>query len=360
MKSRFAIPALFVLLAWPGLACAQVDLAKLGQGMAGPHTEVLVLGTVHLSEAPKGFKPESLQPLLARLEAFRPDIIAVESIAGEECALIRQYPSIYDPQNVAPFCVDTDKAKAATGLDQSQAVVAVHAAMKDWPAHPTAAERRHLVALFLAAGEPDSAMVQWLQLQKPERHAGDGLDDALVAQMDKRLGYNNEVYQIAAPLAVKLGEQWLYPIDDHTGDNVTIPASQDEAFADAIRKAWGSTRARRQPVGDQQKSLLEHNDILALYRYINRPDISQLMIETDMGATLGDRTPPYYGHMYVTGWEARNLRMAANILVPFREHPGARVLVIVGATHKPWLDRILGQMPNVRIVDAEKVLGAAN
>lgn len=359
MKFRFAM-ILFALLAWSSTACAQVDLAKLRTGMAGPQTEVLVLGTAHLANAPRGFDPASLQPLLARLAAFKPDIIAVESISGEECALIKQYPAIYDPENIAPFCIDTGKAKTATGLDQSQAVAAVHEALRDWPARPTGAQRRHLVALFLAAGEPGSALVQWLQLPQPERHAGDGLDDTLVKEMDKRLGYNNEVYRIAAPLAVSLHEQRLYPIDDHTGDNITIPHAQDEAFAAALRKAWDSSHARRQPIEDHQKALLEHNDTLALYRYLNRPDISQAMIETDMGAALADGTPPYFGHMYVTGWEARNLRMAANVTTTFRERPGARVLVIVGATHKPWLDKILGQMPNVRIVDAEKVLGTGN
>lgn len=360
MKHRFAIPILFALLAWSGMAGAQVELAKLQQGMAGPHTEVLVLGTAHLSNAPKGFKPESLQPLLSRLAAFKPDIIAVESIPGEECALIKQYPSIYDPENVAPFCIDTGKAKTATGLDQPEAVTAVHEAMKTWPAHPSAAQRRHLTALFLAAGEPASALVQWLQLPERERRAGDGLDEALVAQMNKRLGYDNEIYRIAAPLAVKLGEQRLYPIDDHTGDNVTVPHSQDKAFAAAIGKAWDSNLARRQPIEDHQKTLLEHNDTLALYRYLNRPDISQLMIETDMGAALTDGAPPYYGHMYVIGWETRNLRMAANIMATFRERPGVRVLVIVGATHKPWLDNFLRQMPDVQIVDAEAVLAAAH
>jgi len=360
MKFRFAVPALFALLAWSGMACAQVDLAKLQQGMAGPHTQVLVLGTAHLSNAPKGFKPKSLQPLLARLAAFKPDIIAVESIPGEECARIKQYPSIYDPENIAPFCIDTGKAKAATGLDQPQAVVAVHEAMKTWPAHPSAAQRRHLVALFLAAGEPSSALVQWLQLPEPERRAGDGLDDALVAQVNKRLASNNEAYRIAAPLAVMLGEQRVYPIDDHTGDNVTIPHSQDKAFAAAIRKAWDSSRPSVQPMRDREHDLLANNQIMALYRLLNQPASQQAAIEADMGAALGDGVAPYYGHMYVVGWEARNLRMASNIMATFRERPGARVLVIVGATHKPWLDKILGQMPNVQIVDAEKVLGAGN
>jgi hypothetical protein len=359
MTIRTAILSI-TLLGWCGLAHAQVDLSKLRQGIAGPHAEVLVLGTAHLANAPKSFKPESLQPLLARLAAFKPDVIAIESISGEQCALIKQYPSIYDPENLAPFCVDTGDANAATGLDQSRAVVEVHAAMKTWPAHPTPAQRRRLVALFLAAGEPASALVQWLQLPDAERHAGNGLDHALVAQMNKRLGYRNEVYQIAAPLAVELGEQRLYPIDDHTGDNISIPKSEDGAFAAAIRKAWDSSKDRVQAMRDREHRLLSDNRIMALYRLLNQPASQQAAIEADMGAALGDGVAPYYGHMYVTGWEARNLRMAANIVATFRERPGARVLVIVGATHKPWLDKILGQMPNVQIVDAEKVLGTGD
>ncbi|MGH8213417.1 MAG: DUF5694 domain-containing protein [Rhodanobacteraceae bacterium] len=345
-------------LACAGAANAQVNLPKLDAGLAGPRTQVLVLGTAHLSSAPESFNRASLQPLLDRLAAFKPDIIAIEGISGEGCALMAQYPAIYNPENVSPFCFDTRAGKAATGLNVPAAVVAVDKAMQGWPAQPTPSERRHLAALFLACGEPTSAMVQWLQLPQAERRKGDGLDDALVKILDDSVARNNEDYQISAPLAMRLGLQRVYPMDDHTGDNVTIPDSQDKAFADAIRHAWDSARSRMQPIKDRQQELLEHNHTLALYRYLNAPDIGQTTIESDMGAALRDGTPPYYGHMYVAGWEARNLRMAANILATFRELPGARVLVVVGATHKPWLDKILGQMPGVEIVDAEKVLGA--
>jgi hypothetical protein len=355
MGFRLATAGLLAALACPA-AHAQVDLARLAQNVAGPRTQVLVLGTAHLSTAPKNFDPHSLQPLLDRLAAYKPDIIAIEGISGEGCAQMAQYPTRYTPDSVSTFCFDTAAAKAATGLDIPAAVAAVDKAMKTWPAQPTPMQRRHLASLFLACGEPASALVQWLQLPESERHAGDGLDDALVKILDDRIARHNEDYLVAAPLAVKLGEQRVYPIDDHSGDNVQIPESQDNAFGAALRGAWDSEKARSQPSGDHQKDLLAHNRMLALYRYLNQPDVSQLLIETDMGAALHDGKPPYYGRMYVTGWEARNLRMASNILVTFREHPGARVLVIVGATHKPWLDRILGQMPDVEIVDAEKIL----
>jgi hypothetical protein len=36
--------------------------------------------------------------------------------------------------------------------------------------------------------------------------------------------------------------------------------------------------------------------------------------------------------------------------------PGARVLAVVGASHKPWFDSWLGQLQGVDIVDVEKVL----
>ncbi|TAH42145.1 MAG: hypothetical protein EYC71_11235, partial [Gammaproteobacteria bacterium] len=73
---------------------------------------------------------------------------------------------------------------------------------------------------------------------------------------------------------------------------------------------------------------------------------------------MGDPSPQHYGQRYVAGWETRNLRMAANIRAAFRDRPGARVLVIVGNSHKPWLDHLLGLMQGIDLVDAQKILAA--
>ena len=63
----------------PFTAKAQIDLAALDRDMAGPRAKVMVLGTVHLNALPPGFDLASLQGLLDRLAAFRPDIITVEA-----------------------------------------------------------------------------------------------------------------------------------------------------------------------------------------------------------------------------------------------------------------------------------------
>jgi len=356
VKKRLTTYGLFAALLCSGMAQAQaqVDLSGLDKGMAGPPSPVLVLGSVHLSQMPDSFNPESLQPVLARLAAFKPDIITIEAIPGESCAMMARNPAVYAPQDIAPYCNDTRAARAATGLDIPAATAAVKQALAHWPTQPTPIQRRHLAALLLATGDNASALTQWLQLPKAERHAGDGLDDALVARLDGLLTENGEDLQIAARLAARLGLQRVFPVDDHTGDNVDVPDVQ--AYIRAIRNAWASAEGKVSANRKQQEALSRSGDMLALYRFINQPDVLRAQIDADMGAAMREDSPGHQARIYVAGWETRNLRMVANVRAAFRERPGARVLCIVGATHKPWFDSLLGQMQGVQIVDAEKAL----
>lgn len=337
-------------LAMPVAAQAQLDLTMLDQDMTGPRTQVLVLGTVHLSQLPKDLNPESLDPLLDRLAAFKPEIIAIEAIGGEQCDLAARHPGVYGPD----YCADTDAAKAATGLDVPAAIAEVNKTLKVWPAQPTAAQRRHLAALFLAANDRPSAYVQWLQLPEAERRGGDGLDDALLAMFEKIATSKNENYQIAARLAARLGLPRVYPVDDHTGDNIDV--ADVPAFAQSIQKAWAAGRAELDVREKQEQALSNADDLLPLYRYINQPEHLRVLAEVNAAASMRATSAERYPQIWVAGWEIRNLRMVANIQQAFRERPGVRVLSIVGASHKPWLDSWLGQLQGVAIVDAEQVL----
>jgi hypothetical protein len=354
MNKRSAMYGLLAALAWTGMAQAQVHLSALDKTMAGPHAKVMVLGSVHLSQMHDGATAPSLEPLLARLAAFRPEVITVEQIPGEACEQMGRYPDFYPAEGIAPYCDSTAKARKATGLDVPVAVEEVHRVLVAWPAHPTPAQRRHLAALFLAAGDHASALTQWLQLTKTEQHTGDGLDAALVSLLDELATRQDESLVLGARLAARLGLPRVFPVDDHTGDNIDVTDAQ--GFGNAIRAAWDSAKATVAPRRKHEQELFEHGDLLALYRYINRPDVLQAAIEGDFGAALRDRSPEHFGQLYVAGWETRNLRMVANVRAAFRERPGARVLAIVGSTHKPWFDSLLGQMQGVDIVDVEQML----
>jgi len=354
LQKSFAVCGLLIGLFGCGDAFAQVDLSTLDQRMAGPSTQVLVLGSVHLSGLPKDFKHDSLAPVIDRLTAFKPDVITIEAISGEQCDLAARHPAIYGAQGLAPYCRKTDAAKAATGLDAPAAIAEAHKMLKNWPAAPSPAQRRRLAAVFMAANDKASALVQWLQLPQAERHSGEGLDDVLVASLEKAMLHNDESLLIGARLAARLGLQRLHATDDHTGDNVAI--ADEAAYGKAVQTAWEAAAAPMGQILEREEALIKSGDMLALYRYANRPDVLRTVVDGDFGSALRDTSPEHYGRLYVAGWETRNLRMVANIREAFRERPGARVLSIVGRTHKPWFDDLLGQMQGVEIVDAGQVL----
>lgn len=360
MRIRWIPAAASMALAMGSFATARadtVDLSVLDRGSPGPRAQVLVLGSVHLNQdidQDEPFDPASLRPVLDRLAAFAPDTVAVESISGEGCDFMARHPRAYAAEDTDRYCPETADARKATGLDRPDALAQAAAALRDWPAAPTPAQRRRLASLFLAAGEPGSAMVQWLQLAPSERRAGDGLDAALSARLQRAETLPDEGLQIGARLAARLGLQRLYAIDDHTGDNLDI--ADPRAYGAAIQGLWDAAAAPARPARERLDALRHGGDMLALYRYLNDPQRLRIAIGSDAGAALRDRSGQRYGAHYVAGWETRNLRMAAHLRESFRQRPGARVLTVVGAMHKPWLDSLLGQMQNVDIVDAQRVL----
>src|SRR3546814_19670795 len=57
--------------------------ALKGPRFGAPHA-VMILGSPHLSGLPESFDPATLRPLLDRLEAWRPQAIAIESLSGPQ------------------------------------------------------------------------------------------------------------------------------------------------------------------------------------------------------------------------------------------------------------------------------------
>jgi hypothetical protein len=322
--------------------------------VSGPANEVLVLGSPHLSQLPKTFQAASLTLLNERLAAWKPQAIAIEAVSGPQCDFMRRYPARYK-DSIDSYCRDTAPARLATGLDVAAATEAAEALLAAWPAAPTPAQRRRLAALFLAGGEQASALVQWLRLPEGERRAGEGLDATLVGVLVKLETRRDESLMIGARLAARLGHERLYAMDDHTADS----ASEDQkAFGDALMKAWDNPATKQRAAVDkaQEGLLASAEGVLAMYRADNAPGQGTLIYRSDFGAAINEPSAQRFGRQYVGYWETRNLRMAANIRDVLGMRPGQRMLVIVGVSHKGYLESYLHQMHDVRIVDAAPVL----
>jgi hypothetical protein len=327
--------------------------------IAGPPTKVATLGSTHLSQSSGTFDVATLEPLLVKLAAFDPNIITHEGLSGEQCELAQRYDKIY-PKIFEDYCWGVEEGGKATGLTLPQARAEAEALLKTWPTAPTAAQRRRLSALFLASGDRPSAQVQWLQLPVAERVIGEGIDAALLAILDRTGKKPNETYEIGVVLAARLGLNRVYAVDDHTSDS--IQAAAPEGLDAAIQAHWASSAPimARNPIFAKmeadEKDMTSGDKVLAAYRFLNAPETQRAFIDLDFKRALATPSPQLFGRQYVSWYEVRNLRMVANIRSAFGNSPGARVLNIVGASHKAYYEAYLSQMSEVELVDMATIL----
>ena len=321
--------------------------------IVGKPAQILVLGTPHLSQLPEKLDPKLLEPLLARLARFKPDVITIEAPSGEECDTMQRFKAQHGTA-WDDYCWPTDDIEKATGLTVPAATAEVEKTLASWPAGPTAAQRRHLAMLFIAANERSAAAVQWLRLPETERKAGDGLTQAMVELLERKGKPPNENIAIGATLAARLGLERVRQTDDHLADG----SDSGEDYGKAIQAAW---RAKPLPAIQTEYKRREAHipdsaALLDFYRFLNDPKTQRESIAADMGRNAKWPSDKLYGRQYLSWWENRNLRMAANIRAAFATMPDARVLVIVGSTHKGYLDAYLNMMQDVRLVDAMQFL----
>lgn len=323
--------------------------------IAGAPSQVMVLASPHLGELAPALPAAALKPLLDRLATWRPDAIAIEGLSGEQCDQLRRFPSRYG-DTAKQYCPDTADAGKATGLDVPAATAEVDRLLDAWPATPSSAQRRRLAAVMLAAGEPASAMVQWLRLAPAERKPEGALDAPLVARLDRGLTRANESYQVAAALAAGLGQERVWPVDDHTSDAVT--ANEGVEFEAAMRKVWSGPALdkRMADIKRATEAAAGPGGALSLYRFYNAPEQAQVAFDSDFGAALRDPSPEHYGRRYSGWWETRNMRMVANIRAVLARRPGMKLLAVVGASHKPYYEAYLAPMHDVRIADVRPLL----
>ncbi len=321
---------------------------------AGRANEVLVLGSPHLSGLPASFRPEMVEPLLARLIRWKPTAVASESIAGLQCDAMRHQRERH-AEEVEAYCFDPSAAGRAAGLDVVAANASAEELLAAWPTAPTPAQRRRLALIFLAAGEPASAMVQWFRLPADERRAEDGLTQALVKDLQARLTTKSETELVAAQLAARSGLERVWSVDDQSFVGAKI---DDKAYGEAIARAWDNPAAKAHKAESERlyAGIAQPDGLLTLYRALNAPKAADLVYRSDWGAALTEPSPQGYGRRYVAYWETRNLRMVANIREVLARAPGTRMIAIVGASHKPYYEAYLNQMRDVTLVNVAPFL----
>lgn len=321
---------------------------------AGHPNQVLVLGSPHFSSLPDSFRPEMTEPLLQRLVAWRPTAVASENISGLQCDAMRRQRE-RQAEAVEAYCYDPTAAGRAVSLDVLAANAEAERMLASWPTTPSPAQRRRLALVFLAAGEPASATVQWLRLPIAERRAEGDLTKELASYLQAQTTRKSETELVASQLAARSGLERVWSVDDQSFVGAHM---DDKAYGAAVESAWDNpaTKARAAADAALYARLAQPDGLLTLYRALNAPTFAAQKYQSDWGPALTEPSANAYGRRYVAYWETRNLRMVANIREVLGRKPGTRLVAIVGASHKGYYEAYLHQMRDVTLTDVGPLL----
>lgn len=331
-----------------------VDFSGVQNDLAGGPIDVVVLGTAHLNGMKDVLPKEHLNLLLDKLANFSPDIIAIESQSGIACNVLKDYQAVYG-DTWENYCWDPSATLASLNVTPAQALKKAYQLM-DLPKNQiNPVKRREMATYFYAAGWSDSATLQWLQLSEHERKATDGVTEQLKEWLDKRISSSNETVSIAAKLGARLGLNYLHPMDDHTAD-IVYHNAKNEMWS-VIQAVWKRESKQKFAYKSKEKTLLGSPEgALSYFRFINTPSSQQFTIDADFGAVARQTDNGNIARRYLSWWQTRGLRMAANVVEATAFNPSAKVLVLVGSSHKAYFDAYLNQMHDFNIVSVESVL----
>ncbi len=318
-------------------------------------TEVLILGSYHLSQV-ENFDKKMLDPIVLKLDGFDFDAICIEKMSGE---LINDIQSREDTayKDLLEYYEKTrlsfaDSIQKKLGIGFVEAEKRTSNLLKKESLSDN--DRVKLIEYSIASSDLYTATLQYEYLKDKSILGNSNLSKNMRETLSKYSGSSNEIFSLALRLSQNQNIQKLELIDN----------MQDESFLYKHFPAFIQDYTDNQ---DQFKDIVnapvflkitellasgvEHKDLLDLYLFMNSEAYKKQDYEAQHEIWLITHFDSGTDRARYSLWEMRNLQMTANILRVCAFYPGKRIIVIVGASHKSFIEKYLKQIPDIELLE---------
>lgn len=323
--------------------------------LAQNQTEVLVLGTSHLNHI-KGFSQEAADPVIDALEKHNFDVVCIESMPTE---LLNDIASRNDStylsliESRGSFRLEmASKYQSKLGVSFVEGQKRITEILGNDSLSD--AKRIELIRCYLAVGELYSAALQYSYLDKDVQINPKDIDSSTVAVLQEYLAYSNESSSIALKLAKKQGHQRVEYIDNLQDEPILL-THFPQFIPDYMKHKELIDSILNVPlfkaIDSLERSCIANNNLVPLYKFYDGNEYEQRNYDAEWKIWLTSTNFESKSDLsrYAL-WEMRNLQIAANIMKTAAFHPNKRILVIIGASHKSFIDKYLSQSQNIKLL----------
>ena len=322
-------------------------------------TQIMILGTPHLRSLKDSFRSSQLDSLIAALAQYKPDLIGVESMSGSLIGELEKKGGPYQ-EVIEQFAKDTVEnghaAQKLLGISRDEAEKKAGLLWNDVTKANTMADlsraRLNLVLALVAAYDTNTALLQWSYLPEEQQAKNEVIPADITKYLNQQSRLPDEVEAVSIRLAHQLNLQRMESVDDYEYVDLFVPI-QEQFVKELTASPLYAEVAKATLYTDSDKKYHQAADsgnLLPYYLYLNSEEYSAPDVQTQWGFFLRTQLPSGYDRTQVALWEVRNLDIASHIRRATALHPGKRMLVTIGAAHRPFLEGYLSQMMDVKIV----------
>ena len=335
-----------LLFLFSGNLNAQIETEK---------TKVLILGTHHLNQI-KNFQSKMLDNLIIKLDSFKFDAVCIENMPGELLYDIKSRNDSAYINVIESFggnrlnMAELAQKKLGIGFLEAQQNI-LGLLEKD-----TLSDVEHLllVEYFTTATDIASATLHYQYIQDKSILEKSRLPKQVLKTIDENLNNSDEIYSLALKIANNQMLERIEYIDNfqdealllkHFSSFIQDYKSNQELFKDIVNNSPVYIK-----INELIKRGVEKNDILDLYTFLNSEEYMKQDFEAQWAIWFTTNFPSGSDRARYSLWEMRNLQIAANILETAAFYPGKRILVIIGSSHKSFLEKYLRQVPDIELL----------
>jgi hypothetical protein len=312
-------------------------------------TKVLVLGTTHLSSL-SGVKETHLKRVLDSLATYKFDAIALEQMPSELLLDIKSrkdeaWQELYS--NYANAITLGEKYQRILKLSYEDAKKIQDSLLNKQNLNE--ADRIQLMNTALCIYDLWTASLNYQYMKNKSN-----IDTSTVNLLDGFNQSSNELNLIGVNLAKRLHINKLNYIDnlqDETILSVDFPSFFSEYAASQNKiNELVSKASIFSEVNQLEAENVKKMDLYPLYKLLNserymKEDYTgqwELWLKTNFNSKT-DRSR-------FSLWEMRNLQITANIMRLVAKYPEKTILVVIGASHKSFIEKYLQQMPDIELL----------
>jgi uncharacterized protein YbaP (TraB family) len=314
--------------------------------------EIYILGTFHFREHDFKKYPQDINKEIRKAISFKPDIVCVEWMdKSEELDLY----NIDYSKNISELI---DKMK----LDTAKAPLIIDSIYKELSKNPDCMENRAKLAnYFYITRDYINACYQWYLIEKAVKDSvklktllPEDIKTYRQSLYKDPRNQKNEIVEIAFPIAKAMAHEKIYSIDYRHDQNEY--GKYANLFTERFQTKYGYDPMEKKTENLLKKTLgwLESdrlNNTSTYYKKLNSVEFEKQLFAYYYDMFISYSYDSDYRKWHELQLEQRNWKVFELLIKSINESNAKRTFVLVGTTHKIFLDRYLNESNKFKIID---------